>query len=129
MIVKGKPSREEKRSLEAVIEALERTIDTITPGITAKEVYETACKILEKRGLRERFIHGLGHGIGVVVHEPPYLRAESTTTLEPNMVVTIEPGVYFNRLYGVRVEDVVVVTKRKARVLSKKLDRVLESFT
>jgi len=129
MIIKGKPSREEKRSLEAVVEALERVIDTITPGITAKEVYETACKVLEKRGLKERFIHGLGHGVGVVVHEPPYLRAESTTTLEPNMVVTIEPGVYFNGLYGVRVEDIVVITKRNARVLSEKLDRVLEAFT
>ena len=129
MIIRGRPSREERRSLEAVVEALEVAIDTITPGIRAKDVYEAACKVLEKWGLRERFIHGLGHGIGVVVHEPPYLRADNTIVLEPNMIFTIEPGVYFNGYYGVRVEDVVVVTKRKASVLSRNLSRVLEAFT
>jgi len=129
MIIRGKPDREEKRSLKAVIEALEVAIDTITPGIRAKDVYEAACKVLEKWGLRERFIHGLGHGVGIVVHEPPYLRADNTTILEPNMVFTVEPGVYFNGYYGVRVEDVIVVSKRKARVLSGNLDRVLEAIT
>ena len=129
MIVRGRPSKEEKRSLQAVVEALETAIDTITPGIRAKDVYEAACKILDKWGLRERFIHGLGHGVGVVVHEPPYLRADNTSVLEPNMVITVEPGVYFNGQYGVRVEEVVVVSKRKARVLSENLDRALEAIT
>jgi Xaa-Pro dipeptidase len=129
MIIRGRPSKEEKRSLQAVVEALETAIDTITPGIRAKDVYEAACKILDKWGLRERFIHGLGHGVGVVVHEPPYLRADNTSVLEPNMVITVEPGVYFNGQYGVRVEEVVVVSKRKARVLSENLDRALEAIT
>lgn len=129
MIIRGRPSKEEKRSLQAVVEALETAIDTITPGIRAKDVYEAACKILDKWGLRERFIHGLGHGVGVVVHEPPYLRADNTSVLEPNMVITVEPGVYFNGRYGVRVEEVVVVSKRKARVLSENLDRALEAIT
>jgi Xaa-Pro dipeptidase len=129
MIIRGRPSKEERMSLEAVVEALEVAIDAITPGVKAEDVYGVACKVLEKWGLRERFIHGLGHGLGVVVHEPPYLRAGSTTILEPNMVFTVEPGVYFNGCYGVRVEDVVVVTKRKARVLSKNLNRVLEAIT
>jgi Xaa-Pro dipeptidase len=129
MIIRGRPSKEEKRSLQAVVEALETAIDTITPGIRAKDVYEAACKILDKWGLRERFIHGLGHGVGVVVHEPPYLRADNTSVLEPNMVITVEPGVYFNGRYGVRVEEVVVVSKRKARVLSENLDRTLEAIT
>jgi Xaa-Pro dipeptidase len=129
MIIRGRPSKEEKRSLQAVVEALEAAIDTITPGIRAKDVYEAACKILDKWGLRERFIHGLGHGVGVVVHEPPYLRADNTSVLEPNMVITVEPGVYFNGRYGVRIEEVVVVSKRKARVLSENLDRALEAIT
>ncbi len=129
MIIRGRPSKEEKRSLQAVVEALETAIDTITPGIRAKDVYEAACKILDKWGLRERFIHGLGHGVGVVVHEPPYLRADNTSVLEPNMVITVEPGVYFNGRYGVRVEEVVVVSKRKARVLSENLERALEAIT
>jgi len=129
MIIRGRPSKEEKRSLQAVVEALETAIDTITPGIRAKDVYEAACKILDKWGLRERFIHGLGHGVGIVVHEPPYLRADNTSVLEPNMVITVEPGVYFNGRYGVRVEEVVVVSKRKARVLSENLDRALEAIT
>jgi Xaa-Pro dipeptidase len=129
MIIRGRLSKEEKRSLQAVLEALETAIDTITPGVRAKDVYEAACRVLEKWGLRERFIHGLGHGVGIVVHEPPYLRADSTSVLEPSMVITIEPGVYFNGYYGVRVEDVVVVSKRKARVLSENLSRVLEAIT
>lgn len=128
MILWGRPSKEERRSIEAVVEALETAIDAVKPGIKAGEVYETAVKVLESYGLRERFIHGLGHGIGVLVHEPPYLRQQSNTILEPGMVFTIEPGVYFPGEYGVRVEEVVLVTKKGARVFSRRLEKVLQAL-
>ncbi|MEM1611841.1 MAG: Xaa-Pro peptidase family protein [Desulfurococcaceae archaeon] len=128
MILWGRPSREERRGIEAVVEALETAIDAIKPGIRAGEVYETAVKVLENYGLREKFIHGLGHGIGIVVHEPPYLRRQSDTVLEPGMVFTVEPGVYFPGKYGIRVEEVVLVTKKGAHVLSKRLEKVLQSL-
>jgi len=128
MILYGRPSPEEKKSIEAVVEAVEAAIDSVAPGVKAGDVYNTAVKILEKYGLKEYFIHGLGHGVGVVVHEPPYLRLGSETILEPGMVFTIEPGVYFPGKYGVRVEEVVVVTKKGRKVLSRRLDGVLEAF-
>lgn len=128
MVLWGKPRGDERKSVEAVVEALEAAVDSIKPGVKANEVYEVAAKVLEKHGLREKFIHGLGHGVGVVVHEPPYLRRGEEIVLEPGMVFTVEPGVYFAGDYGVRVEEVVLVTKRGARVLSSKLEKVLAAL-
>ncbi|ADV65213.1 M24 family metallopeptidase [Desulfurococcus mucosus] len=125
MITWGRPSPEERKSLEAVEEALWESIDHIYPGVKAGDVAETAVKVLEKHGLREKFIHGLGHGIGVVVHEPPYLRIGNSTVIEPGMVFTVEPGVYFNGAYGVRMEEDVLVTRKGARVLSGRLKPLL----
>lgn len=126
MIVWGRPSSEEKRALEALVEAVNAALDYIKPGIKAGEVYEAAARVLEKYGFKERFIHGLGHGIGIVVHEPPYLRQGSEKVLVENMVLTIEPGVYIPGSFGVRVEEDVVVTKSGARVLSKGVELILE---
>lgn len=126
MITWGCPKPEERRALEAVVESLNNAIDHVKPGVKACDIYEVAAKTLEKYGLRERFIHGLGHGIGILVHEPPYLRPSSTRVLEPGMVFTIEPGVYVAGEFGVRVEEDVLVTENGAKVLSRKLDRVLE---
>jgi len=128
MITWKRPSPEERRSLEAVEEALWESIDHISPGVKAGDIAEVAVKILENHGLSERFIHGLGHGIGVVVHEPPYLRTGVTQVLEPGMVFTIEPGVYFSGKYGVRMEEDVLVTKKGARVLSRRLPPLLSTM-
>ncbi|WP_276813767.1 M24 family metallopeptidase [Desulfurococcus amylolyticus] len=125
MITWGRPTPDERRSLEAVEEALWESIDSIYPGIKAGDVAEKAVKKLEKYGLHERFIHGLGHGIGIAVHEPPYLRLGGSTLLEPGMVFTIEPGVYFNGRYGVRMEEDVLVTRKGVRVLSRRLKPLL----
>lgn len=125
MIAYGRPTSEERKVIEAVEEAVETSIDYIKPGVKAGEVYEAAARVLEKYGYREKFIHGLGHGIGVVVHEPPYLRAGSETVLEPGMVFTIEPGVYINGKFGVRMEEDILVTERGCKVLSSRLKRLL----
>ena len=108
----------EKR-LEAVINAQLEAIDYIAPGVKASEVDSKARECLRKEGLAKYFIHGLGHGVGVEVHELPTLSPNSNDVLEKGMVVTIEPGIYFDGVYGIRVEDLVLVTSRGCRVLTK----------
>ncbi len=124
MIIWGRKNKEELRAIEAVNEAIDNVIDAAQPGMKASELAEIAIKTLEKYGLSEKFIHGLGHGFGILVHEPPYIRRGSETVLEPRMVFTVEPGVYFAGKYGVRIEEDVIVTKKGLRILSKNLKRV-----
>jgi len=115
----GRGGSEFKEKIEAVVEAQESAIDTIAPGVEAWEPDRSARLVLERRGLSRYFIHGLGHGVGVEIHEEPFLRPASKTVLEKGMVVTVEPGVYIPGLYGVRVEDMVLVTAKGRRVLTR----------
>ncbi|MEB2836582.1 MAG: Xaa-Pro peptidase family protein [Desulfurococcales archaeon] len=114
-----------KSLVEAVIEAQNAALDTAGPGVAAGQVDRAARAVLEKMGYSRYFIHGLGHGVGIEVHERPYLRPGSKEVLEPGMVVTVEPGVYIPGLYGVRIEDMILITRRGARLLTR-LSRVIE---
>ncbi|MFO7967301.1 MAG: Xaa-Pro peptidase family protein [Archaeoglobaceae archaeon] len=116
--------------LDAVIEAKEAGISMVRDGVRANEVHDKVCDILEDRGYhalrgesREGFIHSTGHGVGLEVHEKPsiYTREEP---LESGMVATIEPGLYYKDIGGVRVEDTVVVRKNDCEVLTKYPNRV-----
>jgi Xaa-Pro aminopeptidase len=80
-------------------------------------LYDRALKILQDAGFGDYFIHGLGHGIGIDVHEKPFINHASRDILEAGMVITIEPGVYIQGLGGVRLEDVVLVTRTGHKVL------------
>jgi len=104
---------------ESVLESQEEAIDVAAPGVEAQNLDNASRAVLRKKGLERYFIHGLGHGVGVEVHEKPALRPGSKETLEPGMVVTVEPGVYIPGLYGVRVEDMILITKRGARLLTR----------
>lgn len=110
--------------LKAVIDAQEKAISIIKEGITAKEVHYTVCDVLESYGYktlrqraREGFIHSTGHGVGLEVHEEPRI-FENETVLKAGMVFTVEPGLYYKDVGGVRVEDVVVVRKDGCDVLT-----------
>ena len=114
----GGADPEIKRALEAVIEAQEEAIDIIEPGIKACEVDMKAREVLAKYDLDKYFIHSLGHGIGIEVHEAPTLSSNSDTELKSGMVITIEPGIYIKGKYGIRIEDDVLVTKSGRTILS-----------
>jgi len=102
---------------EVVLEAHLAAIDAIGPGVPAREVDRVARDIIGRAGYAERFGHGLGHGIGLDIHEAPRLAATSDTVLEPGMVVTVEPGIYLPGVGGVRIEDDILVTERGRRNL------------
>lgn len=109
---------------QAVLDAQLTAIAAIRPHIPCREVDQAARRVLDKAGLGKYFVHGLGHGLGIEVHEGPRVAASRQDTLEPGMVVTVEPGVYLPGLAGIRIEDDVVVTETGCRVLSR-LDKSL----
>ena len=104
---------------EAVHEAVYTAVDVIRPGVTAHEVYEAARRVLASKGFGKYFIHSLGHGVGIEVHEKPRISYKDNTELQEGMVITIEPGVYIPGKYGVRIEELVLVTRSGARLLTK----------
>ncbi|MDP9346263.1 MAG: aminopeptidase P family protein [Actinomycetota bacterium] len=102
-----------------VLEAQEAALAAVRPGPTGREVDAVARSIIDAAGHAEHFGHGLGHGVGLDVHEGPRLSKQGETALVEGMVVTVEPGVYVPGAVGVRIEDLVVVTADGAEVLSR----------
>lgn len=94
-----------------VQEAQQAAIDAIAPGKAMKEIDAVARKIIEDAGYGDKFGHGLGHGIGLEIHELPTLNARSESVLMPGHVVTVEPGIYLPGMGGIRLEDDVLVTE------------------
>ena len=114
----GKPKPEERRTYEAVLEAQENAVNAVAPGASCAEVDEAARSVLRREGLAEAFTHSTGHGVGLEIHEPPRVGAGQTTRLQAGMVITIEPGVYLPGKYGIRIEDMVAVTRSGGQVLT-----------
>ncbi len=114
----GKPKPEERRTYEAVLEAQENAVNAVAPGASCAEVDEAARSVLRREGLAEAFTHSTGHGVGLEIHEPPRVGAGQTTRLQTGMVITIEPGVYLPGKYGIRIEDMVAVTRSGGQVLT-----------
>jgi Xaa-Pro aminopeptidase len=115
----GKPSPEMRRAYEAVQEALEVALQGLKPGRTGKEVDALAREALGRHGLDRYFVHSLGHGVGLAVHEGPGLSPYTEEVLEPGMVVTVEPGVYLPGVGGVRIEELVLITEDGIELLSR----------
>jgi Xaa-Pro aminopeptidase len=114
----GRPSAEARRLYETVLEAQQAAIAEVRPGATAADVDGAARRVLRKRKLAQYFTHSTGHGLGLEIHEAPRLAEGQTHKLEPGMVITIEPGAYLPGKWGVRIEDVVVVTPSGCEVLT-----------
>lgn len=110
-VVCGSPSNIQVEIFNIVLRAQEAALGIIREGIRAEEVDRAARGTIESSGYGEFFIHRTGHGIGLEVHEPPYIKAGNLSLLKSGMVFTVEPGVYLPNQFGVRIEDNVVVTK------------------
>ncbi len=110
-IVIGEPSPKHLEIYNTVLLANEEALKAIKPGKTGKEIDAIARDIIKDKGYGDYFGHGLGHSVGLDIHENPRLATTDDTKLEPGMVVTVEPGIYIPDFGGVRIEDLVVVTE------------------
>lgn len=106
----GKALEGEREVYDAVLEAQEAAVAAVAPGVTSGLVDEAARSVLRRDGLDKYFSHSTGHGVGLEIHEGPRLAAKQTQVLEQGMVITIEPGVYMPGKFGLRIEDMVLVT-------------------
>ena len=114
----GKVSPKLLRIYGVVLKAQQAAIAAIRPGVKCQEVDAVARKIIDQAGYAKYFGHGLGHGIGLDIHEGPRFSPISTDELKPGMVVTVEPGIYLPGIGGVRIEDDVLVTRDGCEVLT-----------
>ncbi len=114
----GKPKPSERSAYQAVLEAQEAAVARVNSGVSCGEVDEAARGVLRREGLAEAFRHSTGHGVGLEIHEPPRVGAGQTARLLPGMVITIEPGIYLPGEFGVRIEDMVAVTRTGGQVLT-----------
>ena len=115
----GKPEAELLHIWNVVYEAQQESIAAIRPGMKASELDLVHRDVYRRYGYQDKVAHSLGHGVGLEIHEEPRISARCDTVLEPGMVITVEPGLYFSGLGGVRTEDTVVVTQTGARVLTR----------
>ncbi len=116
--VGGEPPARYREVWQVVLDAQLTGIAAIHPGATCESVDAAARAVIARAGYGEYFTHRLGHGLGLDVHEPPYLVGGNTRELEPGMVVTVEPGIYLDGEFGVRLEEDVVVTEDGCELLS-----------
>jgi Xaa-Pro aminopeptidase len=114
----GSPKADERGAYQAVLEAQQAAIDAVTAGASCGLVDEAARSILRREGLADAFTHSTGHGVGLEIHESPRVGAQQTTRLAAGMVITIEPGIYLPGRFGIRIEDMVAVTRNGAEILT-----------
>jgi Xaa-Pro aminopeptidase len=114
----GPASTAERDAYEAVLEAQLAAIAAVRPGVACGEVDEAARSVLRSAKLADFFTHSTGHGVGMEIHEGPRIAAKQQQTLKAGMVITIEPGIYLPGRFGIRIEDMVLVTRGGAEILT-----------
>jgi Xaa-Pro dipeptidase len=124
----GQPTDEQAHAFQTMLDAQQAGIDALAPGVPAGEVDRAARSVIDRAGYGEHAIHRTGHGIGVGVHEHPYLRYDNTEPLRPGTLVTIEPGFYVPGLGGFRHSDTLLVTDDGAELMTH-FPRSLEELT
>jgi len=105
----GEPSAEVAQQYSVLQRAQRAAVEAVRPGVTAEQVDAAARDVLAEAGLAEYFVHRTGHGIGLSVHEEPYIVAGNDLPLQTGMAFSVEPGIYFPGRWGARIEDIVVV--------------------
>ncbi|MFA6436434.1 MAG: Xaa-Pro peptidase family protein [Candidatus Gracilibacteria bacterium] len=119
MIFTKTPTQKEEKIYNLVLLGQKTAFDALRPEVMAKTLDTKVRRVFKKAGYPTQFTHSLGHGVGLEIHEMPSLSAKIKTILKPNMVVTLEPGLYFPGKFGVRIEDLVLVTATGAKTLTK----------
>jgi Xaa-Pro aminopeptidase len=114
----GSPKREERSAYQAVLEAQESAVRAVREGAICGDVDEAARGVLRREGLADAFTHSTGHGVGLEIHEPPRVGAAQDSRLAAGMVITIEPGIYLPGKFGIRIEDMVHVTRTGGEILT-----------
>ena len=114
----GRPDDRAGKIYRTVLEAQQRAIDLVRPGVTAQDVDGAAREHIDGAGFAGLFGHGTGHGVGLQIHEAPRIGPRSAEALAAGMVLTVEPGIYIAGDCGVRIEDTVVVTETGCRVMT-----------
>ena len=117
-LVIGTPTEKHREIYEITLEAQLAGLAAVAPGKTGAEVDQVSRDVITRAGYGDMFGHGLGHGVGLAIHEGPTLSKRGQDPLAPGMVVTVEPGIYLPGWGGVRIEDLVVVTEDGCRILS-----------
>ncbi|HSI73485.1 MAG TPA: Xaa-Pro peptidase family protein [Fimbriimonas sp.] len=125
-IVVGKASDRHKKVYECVLEAQIESLHAMRPGVLARDVDRLAREILAQNDLAQYFGHGLGHGLGRLVHDSGRMSATSDDVLRPGQIWTVEPGVYISGFGGVRIEDDVVITETGIEILNHSTKELLE---
>ncbi|HEX4188523.1 MAG TPA: aminopeptidase P family protein [Solirubrobacteraceae bacterium] len=114
----GEPSEEERTVFEIVRRAQQAAFEAVRPGVPCQDVDRAAREVITDAGYGENFIHRVGHGIGLTTHEPPYMVEGETHPIRAGMCFSIEPGIYLQGRFGVRIEDIVVATEDGGRRLN-----------
>ena len=114
----GAPQPKQRRAYESVLEAQQAAVAAVSSGVSCGDVDEAARRVLRSAGLAEAFSHSTGHGVGLEIHEPPRVGTGQNTRLLPGMVVTVEPGIYLPGEFGIRIEDMVAVTRTGGEMLT-----------
>jgi Xaa-Pro aminopeptidase len=118
MSVLGEPP-EEYHEVHSIVErAVQAAMKAAKPGVMAKEVDAAARGVITEAGYGEYFVHRTGHGLGIDIHEPPYITATSEVVLDEGMVFSIEPGIYLQGRFGVRLEEIVILRSDGPEILS-----------
>jgi Xaa-Pro aminopeptidase len=125
-LVIGKASDKQKEIYNAVLDAQEAALRAVRPGMKCFDLDKIARDIITERGYGDKFGHGLGHGVGRLVHESPRVSFKSNEVLDAGMIITDEPGIYIPGFGGVRIEDLVLVTNDGYKVLSNSPKHLIE---
>ena len=115
--IQGFESRKIQRAYDTVLKAHDLAIAKARSGMEARQIDALAREVIEKAGYGKYFVHSTGHGVGLDIHEMPYISARSRTRIEDGMVFTVEPGIYLPGEFGIRIEDTVVMRDGRAEVL------------